>query len=1308
MASFTPVISKNTVFPVTERFTLSSLGHLINNLLEWTEEEGITLAEYFPTDFFKWESFGELGMDYLNIQKPEGEPLQIRATFSWPDLELPLIPDIVTVTKPQFTLDINGSFVSVIIGGVVEIETYKLNVNVHLPSFYLEAELPDTGGHEGHSALNLLKRFNADPGGAAPASPPRLSQLLILAHPRLQRSVFKMALDDLAFGPVTVDTQLELVYESGGFTGMIWGDFLVDINENKKILLTLSAAYDGPGAGWQLEGGIATSGINLVEFFDALLKKFGPDKVQLPEALQGADIELRYLFLSFNTHTRQFTFSCSLDGNHIFGLGEGDGIELNLDLQLAPHQSTAEEGTAIQGYDLAFGGQVIMRLAGNTEATDPETDPPSGNEGTSEPEPISSDPPVELAFDLVFDKSAKSTTLVAAYRNLAGGQVHLKDLVQLISGSETDLGALDFSIDLKQAYLVFARTGSGNDKKSRLLLGLEIGGGIDLSKLPLVGQVVPNASQLSLNFQPYYANDKFSAEELARLQTISPDGLKFPQGKVEKGVDLTITLNLGETPLTLDVPLQLADVKKQKNNPESRTGSSATSGTGSPTVAAKSSPGANDEDDGTKWIDLNKNFGPVHFQRLGFQYADKNLWFRIDGALVAAGLSMSLQGLSVGVSVPDLKPTFELQGLGLAFEKGAFQVGGAFLRIKHPDYDEYAGLAFMKFKALELSAIGAYARVNGKSSLFLYAVLKYPIGGPSFFFVTGLAAGFGYNRNLKLPPIQEVSTFPLVAMATESAGDDASTSDRQANLTTVLQRLGSSIPVMENQYFLAAGIKFSSFKLIDSFLLVSVSFGVRTEIGLLGMSTLQVPMAEATQAGVPPLAVAQLAIRGSFLPEEGFVGIEAQLTGASFILSRDCHLTGGFAFYAWFGNSEHAGDFVLSLGGYHPQYKVPEHYPTVPRLGVDWKISPQLSVKAEMYFALTANALMAGGNLHADFHAGDIKAWFDLGANFIISWKPYYYDAEFHISIGAEVSVNVLLGTVRKTIHAGADVHVWGPEFSGVADIDLMVTTFVIRFGSQTTIAPYISWNEFHTSFLPEADQVIAATVTGGKVNEIEGHVVINPKDFEITVETAVPAGRYTIDDKKDDDSVTVNGQEVTLPTIAMRPLEKGHREQVTSRISLAVSRGGTPEKSAFEFEPILKRMPASLWDQPLPSRNGKPGKPDLNGKAFIENALAGFVLRPKNPPLPGHTYSVDRKNLLYTTHTVEEAIAYEQEIDFIPDEKGTRAFINAHILDRDVKIKRENLLTLLGLLPETFGLDLDNTVADAFIEDPIIGKFEQ
>jgi hypothetical protein len=72
-------------------------------------------------------------------------------------------------------------------------------------------------------------------------------------------------------------------------------------------------------------------------------------------------------------------------------------------------------------------------------------------------------------------------------------------------------------------------------------------------------------------------------------------------------------------------------------------------------------------------------------------------------------------------------------------------------------------------------------------------------------------------------------------------------------------------------------------------------------------------------------------LRARFSLDEGVISIEAQLAADSYILSKDCRLTGGFAVYFWF-DGPHAGDFVITLGATILPSKN-AHYPqSAPRL----------------------------------------------------------------------------------------------------------------------------------------------------------------------------------------------------------------------------------------------------------------------------------------------------------------------------------------------------------------------------------------
>ena len=129
-----------------------------------------------------------------------------------------------------------------------------------------------------------------------------------------------------------------------------------------------------------------------------------------------------------------------------------------------------------------------------------------------------------------------------------------------------------------------------------------------------------------------------------------------------------------------------------------------------------------------------------------------------------------MEGLSVQASLDDFTPRFNLNGLAIVFQKGGISIIGVLLReqIKYEDeiIDTYNGLIIIKVGALNLAALGAYCKIDGQPSLFIYGFIGAPLGGIHAFFVTGLAGGFGYNRELKVPGIDKVNDFPFVSVVT--------------------------------------------------------------------------------------------------------------------------------------------------------------------------------------------------------------------------------------------------------------------------------------------------------------------------------------------------------------------------------------------------------------------------------------------------------------------------------------------------------------------------------------------------------------
>ena len=429
------------------------------------------------------------------------------------------------------------------------------------------------------------------------------------------------------------------------------------------------------------------------------------------------------------------------------------------------------------------------------------------------------------------------------------------------------------------------------------------------------------------------------------------------------------------------------------------------------------------------WIPIQRAFGPLQCQRLGIAWPQPNddlrLSFLFDGAVSLAGLEVTLEGLSVGIplkSPGDLgKYQLGLDGLAIDFSEGPVEISGglfkAHVTVDGQDVLEYNGEALIKAGSWSLSAVGSWASLDGQPSLFIFAFLDAPIGGPAFFFVTGLSAGFGYNRALILPAQDQVQNFPLLAGLT----DPSKIGGANAGPAQALQALQNYVPPAQGVYWLAAGVQFTSFELINSNALVVVEFGKHFEIAVLGLSRVRLP-----QVGPVVYAYIELALEVIFDPTDGVFQATAVITDNSFVIDPACHLTGGFAFFIWFGGNQHAGDFVLTIGGYHPHFNKPPWYPDEPRLGFNWQVSDQLTIKGGAYFALTPSCVMGGGSLDMQFHSGNLAAWFTAYADFLIQWKPFYYLIQIGVDIGVSYRINLLFTTKTIKVELGADLSVWG------------------------------------------------------------------------------------------------------------------------------------------------------------------------------------------------------------------------------------------------------------------------------------------
>ncbi len=1007
-----------------------------------------------------------------------------------------------------------------------------------------------------------------------------LTGQLYLNDPRVEFNISQKKLEAFGFSLVTneIDFTEIKILQVGLDVDIVFG---VQRNINIYGRFTISdidfyveGTYVDTG-GWQFFGQAAMgTAIPIGELISKFVTEFGIAE-DVPTAIDG--LTLSNLSISFNTQTKDFTFS--LDTKFPIDQKELDAV---IAIELTHNN-----------------GQYTRKFSGVVTVGD-------------------------LEFDLILNQEqAADTIFLAAYENKAGKDESIKTLVELITDDPAILDVAEgISFNLKDALLVIDK-----GTATKILFGLDIGGGLDISKLPLVGAMFPTASTVRITFQPLLTNQDFSAEELNPIRALVPaGGYQLPQEAKER-LGFNMQLLIGQEAIDLSLPIGVDVVKNQP--PTTSTPPTTTASEPSETSSVTPAPPATTAN--IKWFVIQKQLGPINFGRVGLQFQDAQLYILLDASLSLAGLTISVDGLFVSSTLNPTHPQFGLHGLGLDYKNEPLEIGGAFLRQTVTDssgntYDTYDGTAIIRTEKFSLAALGSYAYIQGHPSLFIYAFVDWPLGGPAFFFVTGLAAGFGYNRRLIVPGINEVQTFPLVAEA--MAGVPGATND----LSAEINKLHAVIPPAVGEYFLAVGIRFTSFKIIDSFVLLTVSFSQTFEVDVLGLSTLVIPTPVEGEA-VEPLAEIQMALKAVFNPEKGYLKVRAALTSISFILSRDCHLTGGFAFYTWFTDNPEeqatAGDFVLTLGGYHPRFRPPAYYPKVAPLGFNWRVNSNLVVKGDVYFALVPSMVMAGGHLSATWTSGNLKAWFQMGADFIISWKPYFYDATMYVEMGVSYTYH-FFGTHHITVDVGADLHIWGPQFSGKAHVHLWIVTFNVAFGARTNPAkPALTWDEFRQAFLPEPSKWESVTVNHGLVKQLgtkdDPLFIINPKEFMLETSSALPITSSTNDTLSDTNTnINVGSMKIT--------------NNVTTTHNITIKLDGADVTSDFTFLPIKKHVPGAIWGSKFKHSENEP-----EDERLIKNACTGFLITGKPIKASTETHDVATENLLNENEPFEPSISYEE-----------------------------------------------------------------
>jgi hypothetical protein len=991
----------------------------------------------------------------------------------------------------------------------------------------------------------------------------------------------------------------------------------------------------------EISGGflIDTSHVFLsVQVGDEMIFKGTADEIQLGKLVEylAETLKISSFVPNFIKESTLKDISVSYDTQRKHFLYSGN-LETNIANKLVTFKLDIDISSSVEGFSNHYGGE--LRIG-------------------------------ETVFKLSFDQTDSTELVQGKWEQLNNETLGINTLVEELglhklsipSSMDLALVAASFKYDIKNETIIFEaesknygkanfvafKTGRNWEYFSGFAMKAEAEPKINLSKIPLINQVFSKDQTLALEQIHIVLSstdivkkkgDKYNDE----IKQLIGDGLNA-------GVKISMNLNLAgyNIPLSIETGSDQEALQEQlvkKSDPVILSALPVSS----PVLASSKEtedPAKSLSSDGTLWYDIQKKFGPVIIEKIGVKYKEGVLFCVLRTSLKTSGLQLDLINVSVGTKLDEFNPVFSIDGIGMGYKNASFNIEGTFLEVSKGSMN-FAGGAVFKSKAFSLTAYGSYEEFKSEdnkdvTSMFVFAQINRRFGGPPCFFVTGILGGFGYNSKLRIPDLEDVHKLPLISGLKDTAkigGDQATPTDA---LEKLIKPSGSEAPWITpkaGNIWMAAGIQFSTYELIQSTALLVGEFGQDFSVAVLGTSTGKFP-----KKGKTTYAFMELDLRAYFNPNEGEISFSSIVSASSYVLDQGCHITGGFAMFFWFGNNKHAGDFVITMGGYSPYFRAPAWYPKIPRLGINWRVDSHVTIKGGGYFAITPSAAMAGGSIELLFKAGNLRAWVKGNADIILWWNPFYFIIDFGVSVGASYTMKIFGSNKTFSVELGCKLSLWGPATGGKVKVNWFIISFTISFGAKIgKDKDTLPWTEFK-EVLPEAENLVKvmpiegllpATVAPDQIEKTtDGELLVRPNKFEFTTSSKIPCtnlylGKNKKNPFKKNNKLNIRPmRQIDMESYQQLYIEKEDASGTWKEVDMesASLKTNTAESRDWSIEPNTENVANSLWGK------GDPKKLSKGDDQLIMNQYIGFKITAPLPVVKLGPGVIDvEKNLSYS-----------------------------------------------------------------------------
>ena len=331
------------------------------------------------------------------------------------------------------------------------------------------------------------------------------------------------------------------------------------------------------------------------------------------------------------------------------------------------------------------------------------------------------------------------------------------------------------------------------------------------------------------------------------------------------------------------------------------------------------------------------------------------------------------------------------KGVGLAVNAGVIQ-GGGFLYIDTA-HGEYAGamqLVFADFLGLQAIGVITTRMPDGSSgfSLLIIITVDFGAGIQLGFGFTLLAVGglLGLNRCMLFQPLMD-------GIRTDSIESIMFPQDVIANATRIISDLRTIFPPQQDTFLIGPMAKLGW----GEPTLISLSLGVIIEIppgdiAILGVLKLALPADDVA------ILLLQVNFAGALEFDKSRLYFFASLYDSHVLFIT---LEGEMGLLmAWGGDA----NFVVSIGGFHPQFNPPPlPFPTPKRIEVDIINESYARIRCNGYFAVTSNTVQFGSHSEYFFGFSALNLSGSSGFDALIQFSPF----QFVVSVSTSFNVNV-------------------------------------------------------------------------------------------------------------------------------------------------------------------------------------------------------------------------------------------------------------------------------------------------------------